>query len=57
MSLHVLFSNEIEGYRKVSLCSFFSLIGMSQLLAARYLLKMWKNVTSNHYFEMPCDFT
>ena len=35
---------------------FFALFGMSQLLVAGYLPQMWKNVTSNNYFETPCGF-
>ena len=39
----------ISGYFVV----FYSLIGMSQLLTAGYLLKMCKNMTSSHYYEIP----
>ena len=62
MSLHMLFFNEIEDYKKVLLyyfranghfwfvCVFFfflELFGMSQLLVTGYLPQMWTNVTSN----------
>ena len=64
----MLFFNEMEDYRKAllhcfrvnghfwSFYFFFALFGMSQLLVAGNLPQMWKNVTSNNYFENSCDF-
>ena len=64
----MLFFNEMEDYGKVllhcfhvnghfwSFYFFFALFGMSQLLVTGYLPQMWKNVTSNNYFETPCGF-
>ena len=67
--LLVLFFSEIEDYRKVLVyilfsCKWLSLILLwclfivwyVKVLAAGYLLKMWKNVTSNYYFETPYSF-
>ena len=67
--VHVLFFSEIEDYRKVLLyilfsCKWLSLILLwclfivwyVKVLAAGYLLKMWKNVTSNYCFETPYSF-
>ena len=69
--LLVLFFSEIEDYRKVLVYILFSCKWLSLILlwclfivwyvkvlavAAGYLLKMWKNVTSNYCFETPYSF-
>ena len=40
----------------MTISGYFALFGMSWLLVAGYLPQMWKNVTSNNYFETPFGF-